>query len=634
MTIINAAALVEQQILAQARNSKQKLGGTLEKALTQIYSMNSYIDMFKTTLQGNALTEAWTLGEAAAKQAKALARQNGNFLLTLKKAREDVEDKIMMCIDVVKTGPGGFQAQQMHFKNLLADGVKEIRTLQAAEEKLWQKISAEEKLIASQAVAQMKEAIRKQRSKTSEVDADIRDRKEGLMSRIRAALADVKSYVAGVATGNQFAAEGSEASLSDMLEKDARFRRRLNNYEKEIVRIAAKTKREALSLISTLSTTSQKNAALRKIERLFGLEKGMATRASTAVGQGTDMVDGLFAQFSKGLKDSADLLVPLRGVVTGQKNLAIGEMSTLKQAVEGDEDVAKKLIDEAADVANELDKQVGARRMAMEDRFKKIRSKLTALQGASSWQGSGMLEREDKQLNELLHTQQALKNHIRTVIEPKNAQWRNGVSDILQRMSLYEDQMHIGREAREADSTPRRDLLRYLKDRVRAKHAGVMKQIDGLDDQLSGQLLSIHGQQQLHEAQTAERSRALRLQIARTIQPTGLGQQQYALMGDQFGAALNATRDRYRLKAAAKQSARMWQSDVDRMSQYAPEHGEESIRAQLAALKSSFLEADAAGHARDFRAVEQELRALDESRDAELAQLDEGLERMQATQSS
>merc|ERR1719359_1436760 len=99
----------------------------------------------------------------------------------------------------------------MHFKNLLADGVKEIRTLQAAEEKLWQKISAEEKLIASQAVAQMKEAIRKQRSKTSEVDADIRDRKEGLMSRIRAALADVKSYVAGVATGNQFAAEGSEA---------------------------------------------------------------------------------------------------------------------------------------------------------------------------------------------------------------------------------------------------------------------------------------------------------------------------------------------------------------------------------------------------------------------------------------
>jgi hypothetical protein len=629
MSIINAAALDEQQLFAQSQSSKQSLGASLEKVVNQMYNTDSKLEFFKSATGSNQMSDAVAIGYAAEKATKALVGASAHVLLALKAAREEVTDKVMAAISVVKNGPGGLVVQSAHFKNLMDAGVKEIRTLQAAENKLWQKIAAQERLISVQAVAAMREAIRKQQAKTRDVQADILDRRDGLMSRLQAALADIKSRISGIKTGQQFAAEGSEAQLKDMLEKDTRFRSRMKSYERDIALIGAKTKKSALGLLSSLDTTAEKNTATRRIESLFGLRKGMLGKTASSVGKNTDMIDDLFSKFSKELQDSAQLLVPLRTDVSDQKDLAKAEFDTLTTAVEGDESVAQELIDQAGDVANELNKHMSARKLAMEERFKGIQSKLTALQGASSWQGSGMLEQEEKQLDHVLKIQKTLRDHIDNVLDPQHRKWHDGLSEVLERMSLYEDSAKMNRhKPQEADA------LRLLKAKVAAKHAGVMRDIDGYGSQLQDQLLNMHGQSRQNEAEQMGRARALRMQIAKTIQPSDMSEKQYGLMDEQWGAGFNASRDGFTMQKATRLGEQTFQSEVDRLGRYTPKHTEGSIRDQLAALSSSFLEAGEFGHASDFRAVQQQLRALDESRDAEVAQLDEGLERMEATQSS
>merc|ERR1719482_492874 len=638
-----AANLANKQLSSQMSSGKQMLTLGLEAAGGTLNSLISKIVMLQQLESGKTLDDALRVAKNAVSMTAATDKNSNGFMVKLGEERERVMQEILTAINTVKLGPGGIEEATAKMKKILQDGVKRLEADQQEEKKMYHNVGSQEQDTMSQAVAAMREKIMGQRSKIGDTTSHLMDGNDGMVAMFASAAADVASRISSEKDALKFAAEGAQASTTDVDEKTVRMKNKIAGEMSGMQVIGKKTESQLDHLIQALDTTSQNVAASRNLYKLQKHKDDMMSRLKDGVASAADLIDNLFAAFSQQVQTGATELVPLRDVVQGQKDLAHMSMNMLETAVDNDEKVVEDLIIEANDVATELEKHVGARKLVMEERFGSLKAQLATLLGAATYQGSGMLERTSDEVQKVINDTAALHHQVFDVIDPRAQGWRNSIQGIMQGMGMFEDQFQMKKPHSLPGLSPemRKLYTERLQQQVAKSRDLAFKNLDQLQGQMNEQIADLEARTDLTIGQKAAAREALRAQIDKATE--GVEDQQRELLKEQTALSVGMGRGMQSMNAAVQRGKNQVGYEMKQMK--APSESaqadqamsaKEAMRAAMRAafqsggstlFRPSLLETgESTSGGSNFRATLERLRGLDAARDAEDARLDAGLE--------
>lgn len=638
-----AANLANKQLSSQMSSGKQMLTLGLEAAGGTLNSLISKIVMLQQLESGKTLDDALRVAKNAVSMTAATDKNSNGFMVKLGEERERVMQEILTAINTVKLGPGGIEEATAKMKKILQDGVKRLEADQQEEKKMYHNVVSQEQDTMSQAVAAMREKIMGQRSKIGDTTSHLMDGNDGMVAIFASAAADVASRISSEKDALKFAAEGAQASTTDVDEKTVRMKNKIAGEMSGMQVIGKKTESQLDHLIQALDTTSQNVAASRNLYKLQKHKDDMMSRLKDGVASAADLIDNLFAAFSQQVQTGATELVPLRDVVQGQKDLAHMSMNMLETAVDNDEKVVEDLIIEANDVATELEKHVGARKLVMEERFGSLKAQLATLLGAATYQGSGMLERTSDEVQKVINDTAALHHQVFDVIDPRAQGWRNSIQGIMQGMGMFEDQFQMKKPHSLPGLSPemRKLYTERLQQQVAKSRDLAFKNLDQLQGQMNEQIADLEARTDLTIGQKAAAREALRAQIDKATE--GVEDQQRELLKEQTALSVGMGRSMQSMNAAVQRGKNQVGYEMKQMK--APSESaqadqamsaKEAMRAAMRAafqsggstlFRPSLLETgESTSGGSNFRATLERLRGLDAARDAEDARLDAGLE--------